>query len=151
MAPRYNDPWLTRVEKSEYYPKNDNSDLYSLPSYCTLFKKTALTHSVMTKPQINKHSIQLQGFSPEELLGVVRGARLEHFILSRAECDVRIDHWSMGDFSVDTGQYSFPVRVVGSFSPNKICIGYMRQLTASTWVNGLIADDHTIEFYPRGT
>jgi AraC-like DNA-binding protein len=57
----------------------------------------------------------------------------------------------MGDFSVDTGRYSFPVRVVGSFSPKKLCIGYMRHLTSSTLVNGLTADDHTVEFYPEGT
>lgn len=105
----------------------------------------------MTTPHINKHSVRLQGFTPEQLLGVVHGARLEHYILSKAKCDVSLDHWSIGNFSVDTGRYSFPVRVVGSFSQKKICIGYMRRLTSPTWVNGLIADDHTIEFYPEGT
>lgn len=104
----------------------------------------------MTKPPFKKHSVRLHGFSPEELLEAVRGARLEHYILSRAKCDVWLDHWSMGNFSVDIGRYSFPVRVIGTFSPKWLCIGYMRHLTSSTWVNGLIADDHTIEFYPEG-
>ena len=105
----------------------------------------------MTNSPIRKQSVRLRGFDPEELLGVVNGGRLEHYILSRVRCDVWSDHWSMGTFSVDTGRYSFPVRVVGSFSPKKLCIGYMRRLTSSTWVNGLTADDHTVEFYPEGT
>lgn len=105
----------------------------------------------MTNPPFSKQSFRLHGFSPEELLEVVSGARLEHYILSHAKCDVLLDHWSLGDFSVDTGRYNFPVRVVGTFSSKRLCIGYMRHLTSPTWVNGLTADDHSVEFYPEGT
>lgn len=99
----------------------------------------------------NTQSVHLQGFSPEQLQEVVRGARFEHYILSRAKCDARLIRWSHGDFCVDTGHYSFPVRIVGAFPRKRLCVGYMRRLTAPTWVNGFVADETTLEFYPEGT
>ncbi len=95
-------------------------------------------------------SLRLRGFSPEQLTEVVRGARLEHFILSRAKCDAQLTRWSFGDFTVDTGHYSFPARIVGSFAKGRLCLGYMRRQSAPSWVNGLIADNSTVEFYPDG-
>ena len=104
----------------------------------------------MTRPPYTAQSARLYGFSPEQLLEVVRGARFEHFILSRAKCNARLARWSCGDFCVDTGHYSFPVRIVGPFPKRRLCVGYMRRLTAPTWVNGFVADHTTLEFYPEG-
>ena len=104
----------------------------------------------MVDPPFTKRSVELNGFSPERLLEVVRGARLEHYILTRSKCDARLDRWSMENFTVDIGRYSFPVRVVGTFSAKRLCVGYMRDLSDRTWVNGFKADKDTMEFYPTG-
>jgi AraC family transcriptional regulator, ethanolamine operon transcriptional activator len=104
----------------------------------------------MIKDPHTTQSVHLQGFSPEQLLEVVRGARFEHYILSRAKCDARLNRWSLGDFTVDIGRYSFPVRAVGSFPKNRLCFGYMRHQSGPTWVNGCVADETTVEFYPNG-
>jgi AraC family transcriptional regulator, ethanolamine operon transcriptional activator len=106
--------------------------------------------SAMTKPPFITHSVHLKAFTPEQLLEAVRGAHLDHFILDRTRCDARLERWTSEDFTVDTGRYSFPVRVVGAFPKTRLCVGYMRALTECTWVNGFLADDSTMEFYPAG-
>ncbi len=105
----------------------------------------------MSRHAQNTQSVHLQGFSPEQLQEAVRGARFDHYILARAACDAKLVRWSHGDFCVDAGHYSFPVRIVGSFPSKRLCVGYMRRLTAPTWVNGFVADETTVEFYPEGT
>lgn len=105
----------------------------------------------MAQHPYNNQSVHLKAFSPEHLQEAVRGAQFEHYILSRVKCDAWLNRWSMGDFTIDTGRYSFPVRVVGAFPSKKLCLGYMRQITSTTWVNGVTADNHTVEFYPEGT
>jgi AraC-like DNA-binding protein len=105
----------------------------------------------MTKPPFTTRFLHLKAFNPEQMLEAVRGAHLDHFILGRARCDARLERWSSGNFTVDTGRYSFPVRVVGTFSEKWLCVGYMRALTDRTWVNGFEAGRDTIEFYPAGS
>jgi AraC-like DNA-binding protein len=104
----------------------------------------------MIRHAYTTQSVRLKGFSAEQLLEVVRSARLEHYILSNASCDAQLDRWSLGDFTVDVGRYSFAVRAVGAFHRQRLCIGYMRNLSGPTWVNGWTADDSTVEFYPDG-
>ena len=105
----------------------------------------------MTEQAYSMQSVHLKGFSPEQLIDAVRGARFEHYILSHGKCESRLEHWSLGDFSADVGDYDFPVRVVGAMARGRLCIGYMRRQSAPTWVNGLRADRTTMEFYPSGT
>lgn len=107
-------------------------------------ESAAQRHSAATQ------SVHLQRFHPEQLLEAVRGARFEHYILSPARCDAQLHRWSLGNFSVDAGRYSFPVRIVGAFPKNRLCVGYMRAQSAPTWVNGLLVDETTMEFYPDG-
>lgn len=104
----------------------------------------------MIRQAYSTQSVHLKGFSPEQLFEAVRGARFEHYILSEGKCESRLEHWCMGDFGVDVGDYDFPVRVVGAFPKNRLCIGYMRRQSAPAWVNGLVADRTTVEFYPGG-
>jgi AraC-like DNA-binding protein len=104
----------------------------------------------MEQTTFTTDSLHLHAFDPEQLLEVVRGARFEHYILGRANLDVRLQRWSSGTFNVDIGRYNFAVRVVGPFPKRRLCVGYMRSLTEPTWVNGFQADQHTLEFYPEG-
>jgi AraC-like DNA-binding protein len=97
-----------------------------------------------------RQSLHLQGFDPEHLADIVRGGRLEHYILTRSKCEVRHQRWACGSFSVDVGHYSFPVRVLGSFPRDRLCIGYMRALTGPTWVNGFEFGTDALQFYPPG-
>jgi len=93
----------------------------------------------------------LDVFDPDLFLDVVSGGRLEHFLLAPAQCDANLLHWDCGGVSVDVGDYSFPVRVVGSFTRDRFCIGYMRRTSTPTWVNGFDVEQHTIQFYPAGS
>lgn len=104
----------------------------------------------MSPSTFTAYSLRLQAFNPEQLLEVVRGARFEHYILARSQCDTRLDRWSTGPFTVDIGRYSFPVRVVGPFPSKTLCIGYMRTVVDHAWVNGLEVSQDTVEFYPEG-
>lgn len=101
--------------------------------------------------EASSQALRLRGFDPEILAGLLSDTRLEHYILAAGGCDVEHQRWSCGNLSVDTGRYSFPVRIVGAFPRDRICIGYMRELSVPTWVNGFEADTATIEFYPAGS
>lgn len=96
-------------------------------------------------------SLHLQDFEPDQLLGVVRDARFEHYILAHTKCSARFRRWTCGDFSVDIGHYNFPVRAVGLFPSTKLCIGYMRSFNEMTWVNGFQVTPKTLEYYPKGS
>jgi AraC-like DNA-binding protein len=102
------------------------------------------------KQDVIRYSIQLEGFDPEHLADIVNGGRMEHYILTRSKCRVRHERWACGSFSVDVGLYSFPVRVLGNFARNRWCLGYMRDLTEPTWVNGFEAHANTFQLYPAG-
>lgn len=106
---------------------------------------------IMPPSTFTAHSLQLEAFSPEQLLEVVRGARFEHYILARSQCDARLDRWSTGAFTVDIGRYSFPVRAIGPFPSKTLCLGYMRTAVNHVWVNGLEVHQDTVEFYPEGS
>jgi AraC family transcriptional regulator, ethanolamine operon transcriptional activator len=101
-------------------------------------------------PNVIRQSLHLQGFDPERLAEIIRGARFEHYILTRSRCEVRHQRWACGSFSIDIAHYSFPVRVVGSFPQKRLCIGYMRTLTGPTWVNGFEFGTDALQFYPPG-
>lgn len=103
----------------------------------------------MTLPVSTIRSLRLQEFEPDQLLDAVRGARFEHYVLGGSTRIVQLDHWSCGDVSVDVGRYSFPLRAVGPFPANRLCLGYMRSLGRSR-VNGFAASRQTIELYPCG-
>jgi AraC-like DNA-binding protein len=105
----------------------------------------------MIHPPITTSSLHLRSFEPDQLLEVVHGARFEHYILGRTRCSARLARWSCGSFTVDVGNYNFPVRAVGEFSRFKLCVGYMRQLTQPSWVNGFTCDRGTMEFYPESS
>jgi AraC family ethanolamine operon transcriptional activator len=102
------------------------------------------------KPSVIRQSLHLEGFDPEHLTNVVRGAHFEHYILTRSKCEVRHERWACRSFSVDVGYYSFPVRVIGAFPQDRFCVGYMRMLTVPTWVNGFEFGGDAMQFYPAG-
>ena len=104
----------------------------------------------MKQPAIRR-SARLQGFDPEQLLGVVSDGRLEHFLLEPGRCDAELLHWECGGVSVDVGHYSFPVRALGAFGKDRFCVGYMRNLSTPTWVNGFDVERDTVQFYPAGS
>ena len=96
-----------------------------------------------------KQLSDLKGFHPDQLGEVVRGSRLEHFLLGGVTCSVTHERWICGSLSIDTGFYNFPVRVLGDFPADRICIGLLRRDTP-TWINGHHAGRNTLQLYPRG-
>ena len=97
-----------------------------------------------------RQELRLAGFDPDRMAGLLSATRLEHYILAPGACDVDHQHWSCGDVSVDTGRYSFPVRILGEFPRDRVSIGYMRELSEPSWVNGYVVDQSTLELYPAG-
>ena len=49
----------------------------------------------MEQATATRHSLHLQASDPKETLEIVRGARFEHYILGRANFDVRlaVEQW----------------------------------------------------------
>ena len=103
------------------------------------------------KPHVVRRSLHLRGFDPEHLTDVVRGGRLEHYILTRSKCEVRHERWACGSFSVDIGHYSFPVRVLGTMPGDRFSFGYMRSVTEPTWANGFEFGTDAFEIYSAGS
>jgi AraC family ethanolamine operon transcriptional activator len=97
-----------------------------------------------------RQSLRLQGFAPERMEEIIRGGRFEHYILSRANCEVRHDRWESGGFSVDAASYSFAARARGVFATDRHCIGYIRGYTEPTWINGFECGLEAIQYYPPG-
>ncbi len=104
----------------------------------------------MKQPAIRR-SARLEGFDPEQLRDVVSDGHLEHFLLKPARCDAELLHWECGGVSVDVGHYSFPVRALGAFGKDRFCVGYMRNLSTPTWVNGFDVERDSVQFYPAGS
>jgi AraC-like DNA-binding protein len=98
-----------------------------------------------------RRAARLQGFDPDQLLDVVSDGHLEHFLLEPARCDAELLHWECGGVSVDVGHYSFPVRARGAFGKERFCVGYMRNISSPTWVNGFDVERDTVQFYPAGS
>lgn len=98
-----------------------------------------------------RRTARLRDFDPDQLLDAVAGGRLEHFVLQPARCDAELLHWECGGVSVDSGRYSFPVRALGAFGEDRLCVGYMRDLSTGTWVNGFEVERDTIQLYPAGS
>lgn len=96
-------------------------------------------------------TIHLDGFDPDRMVELMPQVRLDHLLLRSADCHLRHRRWECDGIAIDTGQYSFPVCITGEFSPTRVCIGYMRQLSVPTWVNGFEADRTSLEFYPAGS
>jgi AraC family ethanolamine operon transcriptional activator len=103
------------------------------------------------KTHVIRSSLRLRNFDPEHLADIVNGGRLEHYILTRSKCEVRHERWACENFSVDVGHYSFPVRVLGDFPPDRWTIGYMRAFTEPSWVNGFEAGGEMFQLYPAAT
>lgn len=98
-----------------------------------------------------RRSARLRGFDPEQLVDVVSDSRLEHFLLASADCDADLLHWECDGLAVDSGRYSFPVRIRGDFTDARFCLGYMRNLSTHTWVNGFEVESDTLQLYPAGS
>lgn len=109
-----------------------------------------MSESLQKKPIVIRKSLHISGFRPERMEEIIRGGRFEHFILSRAECEVRHERLECGGFSVDTAHYSFAARACGVFAQDRICIGYIRGYTQPTWINGFECSLEAIQFYPAG-
>jgi len=104
----------------------------------------------MSDKKPHERHLQLKSFDQEELLEAVPGAQFEHFLLNPSSVDAHVDQWSLDDFNVVVGRYSFPVRAMGPFPVNKHCLGFMRHSRKDTWVNGYYVNERTMEFYPHG-
>jgi len=101
--------------------------------------------------EASRHSLHLQGFEPDLMREVLSHTEVEHVLLSSGLCDAEHQRWVCDGLTIDTGRYSFPVRIFGEFPAGRVCIGYMREITCPTWVNGLHADLDTLEFYAKGS
>ncbi|MEP4076404.1 helix-turn-helix domain-containing protein [Haloferula sp.] len=100
---------------------------------------------------VQRQKLRLQDFEPQALEEIIRGAALEQHILSNVPCNVKHDRWEADLISVDRGNYSFPVRVLGQFSTNRIVFGHTRRLSEPSWVNGFEFGTTDFQFYPCGT
>lgn len=100
---------------------------------------------------VTRQDIDLEGFTPEAMQQVIRGGNFEHYVLGSSGCRFRGRQWMTESFSVNTGYYSFPTRVMGMFPPRRVSVGYMRRLSDPSWMNGFEIEIGQVQFYAEGT
>jgi AraC-like DNA-binding protein len=92
-------------------------------------------------------SLRFHDYDPEQLRAVIDGADLEHTILAAGNCSAEVRQFHTGQFSVDSGFYSFPVFVRGRFAAGRLCIGMSWGREVPTWVNGVRLARASIQIY----
>jgi AraC-like DNA-binding protein len=93
------------------------------------------------------HRLLFRDFDSEGLRKVIDRADLEHIIISRSPCTAAIDQFRTPDFSIDCGNYGFPVAVRGQFAPGNLCIGMAWGERVPTWLNGLRVGRRHLQVY----
>ncbi len=99
----------------------------------------------------HRQTLRLGSFNSTQMESLLSGGSARHYILKRSTFTVEHHRWACGDIALDTGLYSFPVRILGEFSSDKVCIGYMRSQGGTIRVNGHQAGPDTVEYYPPGS
>ncbi|MCB1130351.1 MAG: helix-turn-helix transcriptional regulator [Verrucomicrobiae bacterium] len=88
------------------------------------------------KTAVTRRAIELKSFAPEAMKEVIDGGNFEHYVLGSTACHFAGRQWTVGSFSVNSGRYSFPCRVLGAFPRNLVTIGFTRRMSAPGWFNG---------------
>jgi AraC-like DNA-binding protein len=93
------------------------------------------------------HRLLFRDFDSEGLRKVIDRADLEHIIISKMPCNAEVEQIRTLDFSIDSGNYGFPVVVRGQFSPGDLCIGMAWGERVPTWLNGIQVGREHLQVY----
>ncbi len=99
---------------------------------------------------VTRSAVDLEGFAPEAMQEIVHGGTFEHYVLGRSPYYFSGRQWATKSFAVNTGFYSFATRVLGTFPPHRVSIGYQRQLSSPSWMNGFDIRRGQLQFYAEG-
>lgn len=95
-------------------------------------------------------SFALEGFDPDQLLGVIRDSRFEQRLLRGGGFRVLHQRLVVGDCSVDSGCYSLPIVAQGAFGKQHLTFGIMMASTQPTFINGHGCATLDIQVHPPG-
>jgi AraC-like DNA-binding protein len=106
----------------------------------------------MYRPRLpfDYHSFSLEGFDPDQLLGVIRDSRFEQRLLRGGGFRVFHQRLVFGDCSLDSGCYSLPIVAQGAFGRQHLTFGIMMASDQPTFINGHAAARLDIQVHPPG-
>lgn len=105
-------------------------------------------------PRVPFQSAYLQhtysGFEPSQAFDVVYGGSFEHRLLSSARSTMEHQRLLLGDLTLETGCYDFPVIAIGSMPRDAICIGFVAEGVSHTRYNTMSIGADEIQVYHAG-
>lgn len=95
--------------------------------------------------------LEFRDIEADRFKHVLDGANLEHTVTSRQSGNAIIEQFHGSHFSIDLGDYAFPIVARGQFAPGCICIGMAFGTHTPTWINGFSTGDGHLQIYSEGT
>ncbi len=95
-------------------------------------------------------SFSLEGFDPDQLLGVIRDSRFEQRLLHGGGFRVFHQRLVLGECSLDSGCYTLPIVAQGAFGKEHLAFGIMMASDEPTFINGHSAATLDIQVHPPG-
>lgn len=80
--------------------------------------------------------LEVDGFDPEALMGVVKDSRFEQRLLGPGYFRARAQRMVFPDFSLDRGTYTQPVLAKGMFAPDMMGLALATRCGEPMWLNG---------------
>jgi len=103
----------------------------------------------MSSP-IRYHRLEFRDVEAEQFKEVLDRANLEHTIIGGQRGRAEIEQFHASAFSLDRGNYAFPVVARGQFAPSCICIGIVKGDYTPTWINGSPTGPGNLQLYYEG-
>jgi AraC-like DNA-binding protein len=133
---------------------------FSLPFYYPLSEKIRLVfgacdsqthHQSVMSAKFSYNRLEFRDIEADRFKHVLDGANVEHTVTSRQAGHAIIEQFHGSHFSIDLGNYAFPIVARGQFAPGCICIGMAFGSRTTTWINGFSTGDGHLQIYSEGT
>ncbi|MCK5359021.1 MAG: AraC family transcriptional regulator [Gammaproteobacteria bacterium] len=89
-------------------------------------------------------------FDPDQLIHLINNTQMEHRLLSGGFLSAHFQQLTLGDLTINAGDYRFPFFVSGHIPHGKVNIGLSSQPTAEVRVNNRIIPLDQIQLYAPG-
>lgn len=99
---------------------------------------------------IHYHRLEFRDVEAEQFKEVLDRANLEHTIIGGQRGHAEIEQFHGPGFSIDRGNYAFPVIARGQFAPGCLCIGFVKGDQMPTWINGSPTGRGDLQIYYEG-
>lgn len=96
---------------------------------------------------ISFDELRQQHFDPDVLLNAISGSMMEQRILAGGEMNVHLRRLVVGDLTINSGDYSFPLFANGGFSHGHVHIGLLTSASDEVLVNQRVIPLDQLQLY----